>query len=678
MRYSTTKYILLFVIFEFGIIGQFGSKATATPPNPVKVGFYENSPKIFTNTEGQEDGFWPDIVKYIASQEGWTLQWVHGTWTECLNNLVAGSIHIMVDVGYSTDRAKLYTFSNESVFLNWGLIYTAQGSAIESLTDLQDKNVAVMTGSVHTTGPGSISDLLDQFDINCTFVYASDYTGVFDLVSRGEADAGVVNRLFGMMNQAKYNLRQTSIIFNPVDLKFALNNASGYTAELIERLDYHIKALKADPNSIYYKSINEHFMGGQGAVELPVWFVPTLVAVIAVVIVLSVTSFTLRQRKRVLEKTNFELNSTLMELGLLVEKIPDGVLVTEPDGKIRLVNNTFKSIFENLVGEKIVLQDTILRYTKRSEFLDRIQSIIQTNDPASPTVEYQKDHWIQVVPSFLRPNKSEPPILIIIETRDVTSFVTYDNLRKQFVSMVSHELRTPITAIHMSLENLARYRKKMTESQQQDMILTMTESVKVLRSMIEDLLVLSRVDSQKVTLTLANLNLKKLVDSVALQLDANAKAKSMVVDIEVPNDITVVADQTRLSQVLRILLDNAVKYSPEKSNVMISAKGGITRKIDDASISGTLIQVKDSGVGIPLGALKHLFDRFFRADNVRDIQGTGLGLSIAKELVTLHKGDIWVESVLNKGSTFSVFLPAPPSPPQPPVELQYPDSPKPA
>ncbi len=656
--------ILIYPVF-------FGSRTNALP-NPVKVGFYESSPKIFTNQEtGEEDGFWPDIMKYIAAQEGWTIQWVHMGWEDCLNATGNGSIDIMVDVAYSEKRSHYYTFSNESVFVNWGVIYTKIGSDIDSLTDLQDKNVAVMTDNVHTVGPGSISDILEQFHINCTFIYTSSLAGVFELLDQNLADAGVVNRLFGLTNEAHYKVRKTSIIFNPIDLKFALYNGSADTTTLIERLDYHIKALKADPDSINYKSIQEHFMGEQ-AIELPEWFIPTLVGIIAVAVVLSITSFALRQRKRALEKVNSELNSTLMELGLLVEKFPDGVLVAEPDGKVRLANKIFKQNFENIVGDKLVLEENILQHPKRSDFLDQIQNIIKNNDPASPTIETQKDHWIQVVPSFLRPVPTDPPVLIIIETRDVTSFVEYDKLRKQFVSMVSHELRTPITAIHMSLENLSRYRARMTEDQQKDMINSMTESVLVLRTMIEDLLILSRVDSQKVTLTLASVNLKKLVDSVVLQLDATVKAKSMTFGMDIPDDISVYADQTRLSQVVRVLLDNAVKYSPEKSKVVISAKGGITRSINHTSINGTLIQIKDSGIGIPPSDMQRLFERFHRAENVRNIPGTGLGLAIAKEMVTLHNGEITCESVVNKGTTFSVFIPSQPIPP-----VNAPDSDKP-
>jgi len=554
------------------------------------------------------------------------------------------------------------------------MVYSNLGSDINSLLNLQDKKVAVMSGSIHTTGNGSISDLLEQFDINCTFITVSDYTKVFELLDKNEADAGVVNRLFGMMYEGNYKIRKTSIIFNPVDLKFALNNASDYTPYLIERLDFRIKELKADPNSIYYKSIEKHFMGGQVQIELPEWFIPTFVAILVVVVVLSVTSVTLRRRKRALENLNSELNSTLMELGLLVEKIPDGVLVMESDGTIRLANNTFKHIFEDIVGDKLLLHENISRYTKKSEFLDRIQTIIQKNDPASPTVEVQKDHWIQVVPSFLRLNKDDPPILTIIETRDVTSFVEYDNLRKQFVSMVSHELRTPITAIHLSLENLARYRARMTEEQQQSMIESMTESVQVLRKMIEDLLVLSRVDAKKVDLTFENILVKQVVETVALQVDAYLKAKSITLEMDIPIDISAYADKTRLAQILRILVDNAVKFSPEKSTIIISAKGGITRQIKETPVIGTLIQVRDSGIGISASDLKRLFDRFFRADNARDIQGTGLGLSIAKELVTLHQGEIFAESTLGKGSTFSVFLP---SPPNSPVDVPTPDKPNP-
>ena len=643
----------------------------------VRVGYYQNAPKVFRTTEGEADGFWPDIVKDIASasKENWDLVWVYGeSFDDCIEQLRGNVTDILVDVGYSEARSHNYSFSSESVFLNWGMVYSNLGSDINSLLNLQDKKVAVMSGSIHTTGNGSISDLLEQFDINCTFITVSDYTKVFELLDKNEADAGVVNRLFGMMYEGNYKIRKTSIIFNPVDLKFALNNASDYTPYLIERLDFRIKELKADPNSIYYKSIEKHFMGGQVQIELPEWFIPTFVAILVVVVVLSVTSVTLRRRKRALENLNSELNSTLMELGLLVEKIPDGVLVMESDGTIRLANNTFKHIFEDIVGDKLLLHENISRYTKKSEFLDRIQTIIQKNDPASPTVEVQKDHWIQVVPSFLRLNKDDPPILTIIETRDVTSFVEYDNLRKQFVSMVSHELRTPITAIHLSLENLARYRARMTEEQQQSMIESMTESVQVLRKMIEDLLVLSRVDAKKVDLTFENILVKQVVETVALQVDAYLKAKSITLEMDIPIDISAYADKTRLAQILRILVDNAVKFSPEKSTIIISAKGGITRQKKEIPVIGTLIQVRDSGIGIPASDLKRLFDRFFRADNARDIQGTGLGLSIAKELVTLHQGEIFAESTLGKGSTFSVFLP---SPPNSPVDVPTPDKPNP-
>ncbi|HAS28130.1 MAG TPA: hypothetical protein DCR59_02950, partial [Dehalococcoidia bacterium] len=116
-------------------------------PVTVRVGIYENAPKIFTDQDGNASGFWAEITEYIAKEEGWKIEWVHGSWEECLNMLESGEIDIMPDVAYSDERALLYDFANEVLVVSWSRIYTAKGVPVQSILDLDGKTIAVLKGS---------------------------------------------------------------------------------------------------------------------------------------------------------------------------------------------------------------------------------------------------------------------------------------------------------------------------------------------------------------------------------------------------------------------------------------------------------------------------------------------------------------------------------------------------
>lgn len=103
----------------------------------LKIGTYENPPKIFTDEKGNVSGFWADITKYIAHQENWEIEWIHGTWNQCLQRLENNEIDIMVDVGLTPSRAERFTFSNETVHLSWTRIYKKRGSDIQTILDLK-------------------------------------------------------------------------------------------------------------------------------------------------------------------------------------------------------------------------------------------------------------------------------------------------------------------------------------------------------------------------------------------------------------------------------------------------------------------------------------------------------------------------------------------------------------
>jgi PAS domain S-box-containing protein len=272
-----TRLLLCFSLF-YALI--FCLPVSADDSQTVRVGIYENSPKIFTDENGNAAGFWPDIIAYIASEEGWEIEYVHGTWAESLDRLENNEIDIMPDVAYTEERAELYAFSNEIVYESWSTVYTREGVDIESILDLEGKTIAVLQGSVNVEGPEGIKTLVSAFDIDCTFIEVDSYTRVFELVASGEADAGVTSKDFGHLYEAEFNLAKTAIIFQPSSLYFAFPKDSSLTPYLIERIDSRVEELKADEESIYYQALENWFgIKPAGKAVIPGWMKWALIGV---------------------------------------------------------------------------------------------------------------------------------------------------------------------------------------------------------------------------------------------------------------------------------------------------------------------------------------------------------------------------------------------------------------
>jgi ABC-type amino acid transport substrate-binding protein/signal transduction histidine kinase/CheY-like chemotaxis protein len=250
--------LFTFVLLFVGLFFRYGWCAE---PLTVRVGAYENRPKIYTNAQGAVVGIFPDILDSVAYEEGWRLQYVFGTWSQCLNRLENNEIDIMVDVAFSEERNRRYDFSDESVFLNWGTVYTRHGFTIESLLDLRGKTVAVMRGSIHTDGRDGIKNLSSKFDLDLTFIEGDSYDDVFSLLDSAAADAGVVNRLYGALNEKKYTIQKSPLLLNPVQLKFATSKGNPYGRNLLERLDEHLRKMKIDPESVYHEIVGAYLNG---------------------------------------------------------------------------------------------------------------------------------------------------------------------------------------------------------------------------------------------------------------------------------------------------------------------------------------------------------------------------------------------------------------------------------
>ncbi|MEO6002143.1 MAG: ATP-binding protein [Opitutus sp.] len=238
----------------------------------------------------------------------------------------------------------------------------------------------------------------------------------------------------------------------------------------------------------------------------------------------------------------------------------------------------------------------------------------------------------------------------VLVFHDVTHIRELEGVRQEFVANVSHELRTPLSLIKGATETLLDGAKG--DPVALDRLLAIVDRhADRLTLLINDLLLLAKLDSDRVKLNLQSIPLRIAVQEVVNDLTVPAKGREVTIENALPVGLMAQVDPDRLRQVLSNLIDNAIKYGRPAGKVTISGK-----ELNDLFVE---VCVQDDGPGIPADARARVFERFFRADKARSREqgGTGLGLAIVKHVVQAHGGEIRVESELGRGAAFYLTLP---------------------
>jgi len=237
----------------------------------------------------------------------------------------------------------------------------------------------------------------------------------------------------------------------------------------------------------------------------------------------------------------------------------------------------------------------------------------------------------------------------VLVLHDITDLRRADQIRRDFVANVSHELRTPLTAIRGYVEALAEGDATPEDSRRfLDIIERHTERMERL---VKDLLRLARLDAGQETLDIISCDARNLINAVVTELSSALDERHQRVDVAIGAGAeSLRADPTKLHDVLRNLVANAITYAPERTTIRVETS---------ASGSSVTLSVSDEGPGIPEEDLSRVFERFYRVDKsrARDPGGTGLGLAIVQHLVELHNGEVRAENRQPAGAKVSVTLP---------------------
>lgn len=339
------------------------------------------------------------------------------------------------------------------------------------------------------------------------------------------------------------------------------------------------------------------------------------------------------------------------KLASILTNMNDGVLAANDRNRVIVINRRAKQMLQR-TEEETIGRDLfdVLGVSPDPQLLEGEgedgKILISIRLP-----EQEED--LQVRVSFMPIHRREKGITgTIVVLQDVTQQEKLEQSRREFVANVSHELRTPLTTIKSYLEALEDGAMGDPQLAERFLGVTRNETERMIR-LVNDLLQLSRLDSEQFRLKKEWTNVSDMLEEVADRFSFQARRRNLKISLEVAKDVgKVQLDRDQIDQVLDNLVSNSIKYSADGGRIVIAAKQSDPHMVE--------ISVSDNGIGIPKKDLDRIFDRFYRVDKARSrsMGGTGLGLSIAREIIKAHGGTIYLESEYNSGTRVAFTLPA--------------------
>ncbi len=314
--------VLLFLIADSAVL--------AADNRVLKVGLYQNPPKIFISGNGAPAGILVDVLDRIAVDEDWDIQYVPCQWEECLASLRAGRIDLLPDLAYTNERAQQYAFHQVAALHSWSEVYGRQGLVVTSVQDLAGKRIAVLRGSSQIA---VLKDLLASHGVRVTLVFLDSVEGEFQQVVNGNADVAISNNYFGDLKAPQYGLVPTPIVFQPARLFYAATK--GRHAAVLAAIDRHLATWQSDPDSVYYEILRK-WRPESGLTQVPRAVCLSLAAVVGLLLSSLATAVILRRKVNIQTR---DLKQSEQMLSTILDSVGSLIYIKDTDYRYTYVNH---------------------------------------------------------------------------------------------------------------------------------------------------------------------------------------------------------------------------------------------------------------------------------------------------------------------------------------------------
>lgn len=674
---QTAKRYLIFVVIG---LFQILPIPSADAARIVKVGLYNNKPLVFVDAAGEPKGIFVDLLKHIAAKEKWRLEYISGSWSDCLDRLESGEIDLLAAIAYSDERAKQFDFTYETVLTNWAQVFVKRNSKLKTLLDLDAKKIAAKMDNIHLL---SIRDLTSKFNMQCRFIEADEYDTVFELIEVGRVEAGVVSRLFGIQNKANYLVQETPIMFNPIEVRYAAPKS--LSLDLLSSIDIHLRSMQTEKDPFYTQTMNRWLVNPSEWV-LPNSIKYTLAAIGLVLLMFVAMNFALRikvnKRTRALYSANNKLNEEiqirqraeeeLRKYAKIVASSYDHMAMIDLSYAYQAINdaalNAINKRRAEVLGRKSweILGD-VFEGALYKQQLDRAFSGQVVKYRAWMDFPMIGRRYMDIV--FTPYTHTDSSIAgCVVNARDITERyeleLKLENAQKmEFMGTiaggVAHDLNNILSGIVSYPELLLMQLPK--ESPLTEPINMIKKSGEKAAVVVQDLLTLARRG-------VANIQPVDLNEIITLFLKSPecSEIKSHHQNVHISTTLadqlnTVSGSSVHLSKTVMNLVSNAAEAMPDGGQILIK-----TRNLDiDDSFAGTtdslkgeyvLLEITDTGMGISTEDRQRIFEPFY-TKKVMGRSGTGLGLAVVWGTVMDHHGHIEVDSDGKNGSVFRLYFP---------------------
>ncbi len=636
----------------------------------VRIAVHETPPLSFFSKDNTVMGIYPDVIREVARRADWKVEWVRTTWLEGLELARNGKVDLLGPIAYSQERSRSYTFNRQNVIIDWGQVYLPGNSTIQSVLDLEGRRVVFQKG--HMVGK-TFEALMQRFEVTFQKVRVDNQEQVFEMLDRGEADAGVVNRIFGIINEGRFDIHRSPMVYSPMKLRFAApkNSPPG----LLLTLDTTLSQLKANKASPYHTALDKWLVGkpgdwgSYGALKEILLF-----TVIAMAIMLTLVLWTLFLRSKIGIQTK-ELKETNLLLNAVMENTTDVIFIKDLEGRYLMANTATCNAMGKTKNQVLGKTDADLFPSTSAEVISQadrqvVESGNETMFEEILETAYGRTYWLSNK-SLYRDSRQQIKGIIGI-SRNITELKTAQNesLRLQEQLRQSHKMEAIgtlaggiahdfnnilgiiIGSCELAVDDIPRGNPGRAYLQE-----IKTAALRA-RDVVRQLLSFARKTEQ----SMEPVDLNTLVRE-SIQLLRASIPTTVDLRFDIPMGVnTIKADATQIHQVVLNLCTNSAQAMEGHGGALWVSIREVILGPDPTDPHAhreerpfIRLTVQDTGMGIAPEIQDRIFDPYFTTKEKGE--GTGIGLSVVHGIVKNHDGRIWILSEPGKGTVVHVAFP---------------------